>query len=470
MNLGAFPREARRVIRLALLATLLAVSSTALAQDVWTEPHPGIRYLRRSTSEPKRVHALLIDLSRPEITLRSTRQNERGRTPSSFAALVGAVAAVNGDFYNTNGSFDPVGLAIGEGTVWSPDPAGHNFLACTQDKACLIDLSGTAVAADPSWWSAVGGNTRLVRNGAVIQTPQADTSCGAFCTTEHPRTAAGLSADRRTLILVVVEGRQTPILGMTTHRLAQLMVELGADVALNLDGGGSSSMVLDGRRVSGRPSNEPNERPVANHIAILYDPSPPTTGRLVGFIREGDINDATAGLAGASVALSSGERATADARGFYEFAAVTAGDVTVTAELAGFRPESEPKTVVAGITNWKSIALVRNQPDAGLAPDAPPMDAAQRDAAAIDAAQADAASPIDGGDPVDAGARTDGGLEDVAPPPVADAGADGEPEVVVDAGSEGGGCRCVGRGSASPLVLLALALIFARGRRFTPWS
>jgi exopolysaccharide biosynthesis protein len=175
---------------------------------------------------------------------------EKGRTTTSFSSLVGAAAAVNGDFYNTNGSFDPLGLAIGEGSVWSNDTTGHRFIACTAAKVCGIDATNQARSPDPAWWSAVGGNYLLIENGAVAQSAADDLSCGSFCTTQHPRTAVGLSGDGGTLILVVVAGRQTPILGMTLNRLAQLMLELGSDVALNLDGGGSSAMVVNGSEVS----------------------------------------------------------------------------------------------------------------------------------------------------------------------------------------------------------------------------
>lgn len=454
-----------RVRALAFVLLFVSISLPALAQDVWTDPHPGIRYLHRSTAEPKEIHALLIDLRRPEITLRSTRESERGTTPSAFGRTVGAVAVVNGDFYNTNGSFDPVGLAIGEGMVWSPDTAGQRFIACTAAKACEIDTTNQARQAHASWHSAVGGNTLLVNGGQVVQSAADDTSCGAFCTTQHPRTAVGLSADRNTLILVVVEGRQTPILGMTTNRLARLMLELGADVALNLDGGGSSSMVVDGRRVSGRPSNEPNERPVANHIAVLFDAAAATTGRLVGFIRENDVFDASAGLSGAAVSLSTGERTTTDSRGFYEFLEVAPADVTVTAELAGFTPASEVKTVVAGATNWKSMALVRVPPvmaDAGAQEDA----AAPPDAApAPDAApEQDAGSLPDAEEPaLDAGFTEDAAAVSGpdAAAPNADAG------VLVEVDGEEGGCRCVGRPEALAAwpLLAGLFLLSLRRRR-----
>jgi hypothetical protein len=377
------------VRRLSVIAACLfaAAGTPAFAADVWTDPFPGIRYLHRSTDEPKEIHALLIDLLRPEISLRATKNNEKGRTTTSFSNLVGAAAAVNGDFYNTDGSYDPVGLAIGDGVVWSDDTTGQRFLACSAAKACEIDTTGRARAPDPSWIAAVGGNTLLVNDGAIAQTASDDTACGSFCTTAHPRTAVGISADGKTLILVVVEGRQTPILGMSTSRLAELMFELGAGVALNLDGGGSSAMVVNGARVSGRPSNEPSERSVANHLAILYDASLATSGRLVGFVRENDLYDTNAGLRGARVVSSSGDERTTDDRGFYEFTEVDAGDVTIDVTLDGFMPVRETKTITAGTTNWKSVAMVRAvdagviEPDAGVVVEDPDAGVEEPDAA-----------------------------------------------------------------------------------------
>ncbi|MCK6547744.1 phosphodiester glycosidase family protein, partial [Myxococcota bacterium] len=388
------------ITSLALIA-LTVIPGAAHAADVWTDPFPGIRYLHRSTNEPKEIHALLVDLTRPEISLRATRDGEKGRTTTSFSNLVGAAAAVNGDFYNTNGSYDPVGLAIGEGTVWSDDTTGHHFLACTAAKACEIETTAQATTPPASWHSAVGGNRLLVVGGQIVQTPSDDTACGSFCTTQHPRTAAGISADGGTLILVVVEGRQDPIFGMTTARLAELMQELGAHVALNLDGGGSSAMVVSGTRVSGRPANEPSERAVANHLAVVYDASAATTGRLVGFVREHDITDANANLAGADVVLSTGERTTTGSNGMYEFAEVPAGPVDVTASMPGYTTVTMSKTITAGITNWRSIALERAAPDAGTsdasqpAPDASAPDAGADDAATSPDAEAHDAAAED---------------------------------------------------------------------------
>ena len=87
----------------------------------------------------------------------------------------------------------------------------------------------------------------------------------------HPRTAAGLTPDRHTLILVVVDGRQPDwSFGLTLPELGNLMLRLGADEAINLDGGGSSSFVFappDGPRITNRPSDG-HWRPVGASMGV----------------------------------------------------------------------------------------------------------------------------------------------------------------------------------------------------------
>ena len=87
----------------------------------------------------------------------------------------------------------------------------------------------------------------------------------------HPRTAAGVTADGHTLILLTIDGRQPGhSLGVTLPELADLMIELGAAEAVNLDGGGSTSFYLrraDGSVVTNQPSGG-KWRPVANHLGI----------------------------------------------------------------------------------------------------------------------------------------------------------------------------------------------------------
>ena len=92
-------------------------------------------------------------------------------------------------------------------------------------------------------------------------------------TIAHPRTAVGIDADGRKLLILVVDGRSQFSRGYTMVELADLMVALGAENAINLDGGGSSAMYT--RNGSGAMGivNEPSdgsERTVANAFGLVY--------------------------------------------------------------------------------------------------------------------------------------------------------------------------------------------------------
>jgi 3',5'-cyclic AMP phosphodiesterase CpdA len=121
---------------------------------------------------------------------------------------------------------------------------------------------------------AIGGNTVLLRDGAVQ--PQTDQAV-------HPRTAVGFSADGGTMYLVTIDGRSAASRGMSYEELGAYMKELGADDALNLDGGGSSTMVAreageEGVDVENAPSDG-YERAVPNGLALFSEEG---SGRLSG--------------------------------------------------------------------------------------------------------------------------------------------------------------------------------------------
>jgi hypothetical protein len=244
------------------LAVLALAAPAARAVDTWSFPHPGVALLERTTATPWRIFALRVDLCARGVSVRATAQSEKRRTPSSFLGLVGAQAVVNGDFFD--GAYDPIGLAAGDGSAWHGDNGTLGFVAFGPDRS-LLSPPTDVVAAEPWMREAVGGFPVLVENGAALSTfsPAPD-----HCPNRHPRTAVGFSRDRRTLWMVVVDGRSTLSAGMTCRELALLMEELGCWEALNLDGGGSSALVVAGRGAVNRPSDG-SERVVANHLAVL---------------------------------------------------------------------------------------------------------------------------------------------------------------------------------------------------------
>ena len=119
---------------------------------------------------------------------------------------------------------------------------------------------------------AVSGSAIVLQAGQVIARPEA--------TARHPRSSVGLSADGSSLLIVAVDGRQEHSRGVTLEELGRLMQSLGAVDALNLDGGGSTALVVKDPgtgvfAIANQPSDIstglPNlriERPVADVIGI----------------------------------------------------------------------------------------------------------------------------------------------------------------------------------------------------------
>lgn len=146
--------------------------------------------------------------------------------------------------------------------------ARRALLALEVGDTVVVDLHLTRTRLR----AVVGGWPVILRDSAV--TRAADSAGASFAPVRHPRTAVGLARNGRELIIVVVDGRQTPYSdGMTLRELAELFRALGARDALNLDGGGSSTFVLadsaSGQRltVRNRPSDK-TERAVGNALAV----------------------------------------------------------------------------------------------------------------------------------------------------------------------------------------------------------
>ena len=115
----------------------------------------------------------------------------------------------------------------------------------------------------------VGGWPRVLDAGRSVAA-RADSAEGTFArfsATRHPRSAVGFSRDSATLYLVAVDGRQETSAGATLEELATILRDLGAHDALNLDGGGSTALVVRGA-LANVPSDSAGERPVGNVIAV----------------------------------------------------------------------------------------------------------------------------------------------------------------------------------------------------------
>jgi exopolysaccharide biosynthesis protein len=137
-----------------------------------------------------------------------------------------------------------------------------------------LNLSPTETEQANPWKQAaniIGGGPQLIKNGRVEITNAAEKILPSFVNDGHPRTAiARLQSGQ--ILLVTVDGRQPgESIGMSLVMLADLLVEFGAVEAINLDGGGSTTMVIRNRLVN-KPSDATGERPVSDAILIFPRP------------------------------------------------------------------------------------------------------------------------------------------------------------------------------------------------------
>ncbi|MGP1273541.1 MAG: phosphodiester glycosidase family protein [Phycisphaerales bacterium] len=229
-----------------------------------------------------------VDLRSPQVLVRvGCRESASGsagrvalvETPT-WAESAGVAVAINANYFSakSDGSADIVGLCVVDGVEVSPprcyEGVSDPVLLVLADGSAVVS-SGTPEESRSSVRTAVAGvggsptsevrGTLLVRDGEAM-----GTTARVQPEARHPRTAAGVSEDGRTLYLVVIDGRQEGwSVGVTLPELAELLAGMGADDAVNLDGGGSSSFVsfVGGEKVVNRPSDGVF-RPVAVSLGI----------------------------------------------------------------------------------------------------------------------------------------------------------------------------------------------------------
>ncbi|MFN3420619.1 MAG: phosphodiester glycosidase family protein [Armatimonadota bacterium] len=147
-------------------------------------------------------------------------------------------------------------------------------IAPTEKLEITVTLTPLDANFDPqdiAW--AIGGGPRLLRDGQISIECEQEGFSTSFRQTKHPRTAVGLKDDA--LLWVVVDGRQPGYSeGMSLDELAEFLLNAGCKNALNLDGGGSSTLFVRGIVVN-RPSDG-RERPVSNALLLLnlFPPQP----------------------------------------------------------------------------------------------------------------------------------------------------------------------------------------------------
>ena len=181
------------------------------------------------------------------------------------------VVGVNADFYNmTNGA--PSGALVMEGVEYHSG-SGANFFAILKDGTPIIGVPSDYAKYKDNIAEAVGGSIMLVRDGKIVVG-----SSGNYYDSRASRTCVGITADNR-VVLMVMDGRQEPVsAGGSAIEIAQVMLDAGCVVAINLDGGGSTTFVAkeegeDELSVVNRPSDG-YARSVSSSLMVVSTAKP----------------------------------------------------------------------------------------------------------------------------------------------------------------------------------------------------
>ena len=195
---------------------------------------------------------------------------DSAEAPSDIAARNGAVLAINGDYYNYK---DNYGLIIRNGTLYREGGSSRDHLLIYADgrmkglyAADYVRSEGQKYIDDGVVQSFYFGPL-LVDHGQATALPE-EYIISTLDDAREPRTAIGM-VEPNHYVVVVADGRRNgwSEKGMTLQELQQVFVEQGCQVAYNLDGGGSTSLVINGERLN--RSSGSRERDVSDIIGFI---------------------------------------------------------------------------------------------------------------------------------------------------------------------------------------------------------
>jgi len=195
---------------------------------------------------------------------------------SEIAEEYDALAAVNGSYFDMKVGGAWVFLqADGKQVAGNKSKVifSHSGAFAEDTSGALVILKRTETDWEysPKYKYVMSAGPIMIHDGEICEIDSV-----AFNLNRHPRTAVGLTKNDH-LILVTVDGRQKEAVGMNIPELTELMKDLKCTDALNLDGGGSTTMYIKGKEHLGivnyptdnKKFDHNGQRPVSNAILIL---------------------------------------------------------------------------------------------------------------------------------------------------------------------------------------------------------
>ena len=290
-KLAAVPFVAT-VIAFIVAAVLFWYTHRPLPSNISGEIFNGIVYSREVLDDPIIVYTVRVNLRMSGIRFMVTPKQPTAnyvlpaRTTSHFLQEFGLQLAINADFFDpwrdygfwdyyphSGDGVNVRGLAVSQGDRYTEGytlAQNYNTLYITQDNHASFTLPQTPI------YNAISGNMMLISNGKIIPIDASND----YLAGKHPRTAIALDETNNTLIIILVDGRQPNYSeGVTIPELAAIIWARGGYNALNLDGGGSVTLAIQGSNGLPQVLNSPIhnhipglERPVGNHLGIFAQP------------------------------------------------------------------------------------------------------------------------------------------------------------------------------------------------------
>jgi hypothetical protein len=275
------------------------------AAETVQHPFRGVTYIERAETAPRalRMHVVKIDLAAPGIAFKLSPPGGKletvRQTTLDFLLQEHAQIAINAHYFLPWPSSSPeaslVGFAASNGTVYSAFEAPRQSYALVPYAPALnIDAENHAsiVHRDPAFpdclhmlervkaWNAVSGSAQIVTDGVktipryapegVLQPggPNGYSNAKSWYAQINARSAIGISREADTLVLFTVDARGGSA-GMSVGEVADVLIhDYGVYQALNLDGGGSTTLAIDGAVVN-VSSDSPNGRKVGSSLAVF---------------------------------------------------------------------------------------------------------------------------------------------------------------------------------------------------------
>jgi exopolysaccharide biosynthesis protein len=251
-------------LRIVLLVNLLVLFSSLSGQingfeEIKWETEkiaPGLTWKSTHTSlydsVPQNINVLIINTNRRNISL--SYDPDKNIPVSRQAEKAGAIAAVNAGFFNIKEGGSVTYIKTG-GVIVDTDTAKKWTRNANMTGSVLINKNGhvtLTTAKTNSWYDSHPEYAEVLVTGPLLLSEKTKMQLPStpLVLNKHPRTAIGKKGVHK-IVLITMDGRTDQAKGMTLAELTDLMISLHCKDAVNLDGGGSTTMWINGKPFNG---------------------------------------------------------------------------------------------------------------------------------------------------------------------------------------------------------------------------